>query len=469
LESEKKMVFEIHRDDDVTIHNKKSVSFQKDNVPSIKTPLKPYNRQRNTTDTKTQNKQHPSFTANMREDENETNLNSLRRSLRWTMTPDSTSKKHFSSMNQIQVSDDGSTSSPGSHMPTPSSRILRNSVHQNKSYLGPPLRIPHSPPSEQATTPERSNVTNRSLLASSIVRKPQENDGSPIVFASDPNSACEREEFSPVEVQRQSPELESSEGKTQDFSQSHPCIHRDKIKDVVDEKLYQSKINCDFSAFSLCSPVHKGNVLNAHSKSLKKTPRMQSPEGHDSANTFSNLGKDCLEESPQLHRCHKHSIAIKSVLILPINEGSDCSSGASLDFGDFNVVGERRSIPFIIQPENFNSDDLFLEIEKIPLSKGINLIVSDNIPGMERDLDPMHQVKEDKMKMASPILLTLRMHEKAKIWLTWTPLEEGDISESITFRIPQCHGRLKINIFGHATFPNLVSLPWVRYVISTEI
>lgn len=143
---------------------------------------------------------------------------------------------------------------------------------------------------------------------------------------------------------------------------------------------------------------------------------------------------------------------------LPIVYTCNLRHGVLLDFGDLNVVGQARSLPFIIESSPDRAEDFSLEIERIPFTKGINLVVSDPSSALLKGLSP--SVKQDN-RLGGPLvpnLLTVKSGEKAVLWVTWTPVEPGPVREIILLKLPQGPGRLRVTVLGQASAPKPVSI-----------
>ena len=99
-----------------------------------------------------------------------------------------------------------------------------------------------------------------------------------------------------------------------------------------------------------------------------------------------------------------------------------------------------------------------MEIERIPFTKGINLVVSDPSSALLKGLSP--SVKQDN-RLGGPLvpnLLTVKSGEKAVLWVTWTPVEPGPVREIILLKLPQGPGRLRVTVLGQASAPKPVSI-----------
>jgi hypothetical protein len=130
--------------------------------------------------------------------------------------------------------------------------------------------------------------------------------------------------------------------------------------------------------------------------------------------------------------------------------------GIILDFGDdhLNVVGQARSLPFVIEAAPDAKADFFLEIEKIPFLKGVNLVVSDPSSALLKGLTPSiksHQKKPKQLGGPSmPNMLNVRQGQKAMLFVTWTPVEVGGVREVVLLKLPRGPGRLRVTVLGKA-------------------
>jgi hypothetical protein len=133
--------------------------------------------------------------------------------------------------------------------------------------------------------------------------------------------------------------------------------------------------------------------------------------------------------------------------LMPTVFTDNLREGVFLDFDDDNLVGKPRSLPFMIQ-----SDQHFeLEIERIPFVKGINFVVEDPTSSLLKGLTP-----SNNKKLGGPVVpnvLTIHRGQAVKCWVTWTPVEEGGMRETILLKLPRGPGRLRITLLGHAKAP----------------
>lgn len=147
---------------------------------------------------------------------------------------------------------------------------------------------------------------------------------------------------------------------------------------------------------------------------------------------------------------------VKSVEATPTISANSLRQGVVLDFGDdrANVVGQARTLPFVIEAAPDATRDLFLEIEKIPFVKGISLAVSDPSSTLLKGLTPSIKSHQKNKKQfggpAVPNMLNVKQGDKATLWVTWTPVEAGGIRELILLRLPKGPGRLRVTILGKA-------------------
>lgn len=136
----------------------------------------------------------------------------------------------------------------------------------------------------------------------------------------------------------------------------------------------------------------------------------------------------------------------------------DLRKGVFVDFGDSNIVGQARSLPFVIEVSPGSLEDLSLEIERIPFTKGINLVVSDPTSASLKGLTPSVKQQKKLGGLAVPNLLTVKQGEKATLYVTWTPVTSGGIREIILLKLPRGPGRLRVTVLGHAREPKQVSV-----------
>jgi hypothetical protein len=381
------MVLEIHEDTDLDFPNRR-VSFQTKIAP--KTPLTPYNRQRRKCASKPLPAATPKFTTQhvpMEGKENSTNVSSLRRSIRSTMSPTPVaSQENVSTFKTPAIALDvdaapTTTTSPleGRSPFSPLSSVLRRSMLQS-GRLGPPQRI---------RTPESSNLLNHEL---------------------DITDADMSLLISP-----------SAMGNPNDVAQS-PV-----------ERAWASKSTVEEAPATTIGPKEVEVIVKGNGVQM------------DLSEMFSGIVSPVKDTAAQ------------SDPQLPIVYTCDLRHGVLLDFGDVNVVGQARSMPFIIESSPGSSDDFSLEIERIPFTKGINLVVSDPSSALLKGLSP--SVKQEK-RLGGPVvpnLLTIKSGEKAVLWVTWTPVESGSVREIILLKLPRGPGRLRITVLGQASAPKEVS------------
>ena len=142
---------------------------------------------------------------------------------------------------------------------------------------------------------------------------------------------------------------------------------------------------------------------------------------------------------------------------LPTVFTRDLRLGVVLDFGDGNVVGHARSLPFVVASSPGTAEDFFLEIERIPFTKGINLVVSDPSSALLKGLTPSCTQSKRLGGPVVPNVLTIKSGESAMLWVTWTPVEPGGIREVILLKLPRGPGRLRVTVLGQASIPKPVS------------
>lgn len=142
---------------------------------------------------------------------------------------------------------------------------------------------------------------------------------------------------------------------------------------------------------------------------------------------------------------------------LPTISTRNLRLGVLLDFGNVNVVGQARSLPFIVESSPDASEDFFLEIERIPFTKGINLVVSDPSSALLKDLSSSCKQHKRLGGPVVPNVLTIKAAERTMLWVTWTPIETGGIREVILLKLPRGPGRLRVTVLGQASAPKPVS------------
>lgn len=135
----------------------------------------------------------------------------------------------------------------------------------------------------------------------------------------------------------------------------------------------------------------------------------------------------------------------------PIVSVDNMQKGLVLDFGDeqVNKVGQSRSLAFILESHLNVFADNILEIERVPVKKGFELLTKD--PDLDKESTaPSLLPKCLDVVEAQQSTLTIKPGEKTLVWLRWTPVEAGGVRETITLRLPKGLGRLRITILGHA-------------------
>ncbi len=377
------MVLEIHQDAGLEIP-KRQVSFQKENV--AKTPLTPYNRQRKNMELKRLAVKTPKpITTSIRMEgkENSTDVSSLRRSIRSTMSPSAVAMpKQLAVLTNPPVAEDNPSTSPSDERSpfSPLSSILRRSMLQ-RGRLGPPQRV---------QTPTSSRLLENELDTTDV-------DMSLLISPSamgNPNDVVK------------TPANESST--------SYRCAGNME---------YSTTSQKNDPTFTV-----KGNGVQMDLSEM--------------FSGFNSPGKDFATNDDDA---------------IPTVSTRNLRQGVLLDFGNVNVVGQARSLPFIVESSPGASEDFFLEIERIPFTKGFNLVVSDPSSALLKGLTS--SCKQNK-RLGGPVvpnILTIKGGERTMLWVTWTPLEPGGIREFILLKLPKGPGRLRVTVLGEASAPKPVS------------
>lgn len=135
----------------------------------------------------------------------------------------------------------------------------------------------------------------------------------------------------------------------------------------------------------------------------------------------------------------------------PIVPFDNMQKGLVLDFGDekVNKVGQSRSLAFVLEFHLNASDDNILEIDRVPVKRGFELLTKDPALDKETTALSLFPNLSDALE-AQKSTLTIKPGKKTMLWLRWTPIEAGSVRETITLRLSKGRGRLRITVLGHA-------------------
>lgn len=111
------------------------------------------------------------------------------------------------------------------------------------------------------------------------------------------------------------------------------------------------------------------------------------------------------------------------------------AESAFLEFGDesMNIVGKSKSLPFdLTLPSDAKYKSINLKIEKVPIKKGFSL-------GL---------VSIEEENHSSRTGFVLQRGETKRMFLTWTPVEQGGVCEVVYLKLPR--GRVRVTARGNA-------------------
>jgi hypothetical protein len=425
------MVLAIHHDENLNVPSapERKVSFQ------TAAPLTPYNKQKRPSrnniskqqQTPITKKSETTTTMASHDKENATStMSSMRRSIRSTMSPTPASTSNHQQQQQSlkpeaavktplqrrKLNVDTSTTTPTllSNQRTPLSSVLRRSMMGARPNLGPPQRVP-TPTSMLLQNEMIFDDPDMSLLISPSAM------GNPNDVVSSPDQQQNQQQHAPASrlLAFHSHKLDESTLEEDEQEQQEP-VEAFNTNDGDDDD--DSKI------------MIRGNGVQM-----------------DLSEMFSGL------DSPAKHNNNNTAGAESS---MPTVLTNNLRQGIILNFGDdhLNVVGQARSLPFVIEAAPNATADFFLEIEKIPFIKGVNLVVADPSSALLKGLTPAiksHQKRPKQLGGPSvPNMLNVRQGKKSMLFVTWTPVEVGGVREVILLKLPRGPGRLRVTVLGKA-------------------
>jgi len=132
---------------------------------------------------------------------------------------------------------------------------------------------------------------------------------------------------------------------------------------------------------------------------------------------------------------------------------NEFQNGVIVNFGgmDLNIVGQARSLPFVIKSSPKESEDLVLEIMRVPFIKGINLVMEDPSSSVLKGLTS--SIKKRGRGIGGPTVqscITIGKGGEVTLWVTWTPVKTGNIKEYILLKLRQGKQLLHVTITGSA-------------------
>jgi hypothetical protein len=128
----------------------------------------------------------------------------------------------------------------------------------------------------------------------------------------------------------------------------------------------------------------------------------------------------------------------------------------TLNFGQENIIGRSRSLPFQITSSTNILREFIFEVEKIPFTKGIDVALSDGYSDSWRGVSSLPKPGYCR-GISRSMLLRINSQDAAMLWVTWTPVEAGLVHDSIVLKLLHGSTRLKVTILGKASDSKKVS------------
>mmetsp|Transcript_4767 Transcript_4767/g.7432 ORF Transcript_4767/g.7432 Transcript_4767/m.7432 type:complete len:1121 (-) Transcript_4767:244-3606(-) len=143
---------------------------------------------------------------------------------------------------------------------------------------------------------------------------------------------------------------------------------------------------------------------------------------------------------------------------------NEFQNGLVLNFGEdnLNAVGQTRSLPFLIKSSPDETEDLELEITCIPSIKGIHLVIEDPSSSVLQSLTPTRKKREGIDGSVVESIVPIEKGGEVKLWVTWNPVEPGNILENILLVPGKEKQALRVTISGWAGSTNVKRPPFLK-------